>query len=77
MCLAVPAQVTRLEEHDVAVVELGGVRQEISTILLDHVEEGDYVLVHVGFAIHTLDQQEAQRTLELLEELARAQEGAG
>jgi len=77
VCLAVPAKVTRLEDHDLAVVELGGVRQEVSTALLDHVEEGDYVLVHVGFAIHTLDQAEAERTLELLEELARAQEGAG
>jgi len=74
MCLAIPAKVALVEDHDVAVVELGGIRQEVSTALLDCVVEGDYVLVHVGFAINKLDRAEAERTLELLEEMARAQE---
>ena len=77
MCLAVPAKIARVEDHDVAVVELGGIRQEVSTALLDGVEEGDYVLVHVGFAINKLDRTEAEQTLALLEELARAQEAPG
>lgn len=71
MCLAVPAEVVELREGGTALVRVGGLQQEISLLLLDGVEVGDYVLVHAGFAIEKVDQQEAERTRELLEELAR------
>ncbi|PLX39122.1 MAG: HypC/HybG/HupF family hydrogenase formation chaperone [Hyphomicrobiales bacterium] len=68
MCLAIPARVVALEADDMAVVALDGVRKRISVALLDEVSEGDYVLIHVGYALHTLSPEEAQRTLELMAE---------
>lgn len=69
MCLALPAQVTEMLEDHRAVVSVGGVRKEISTYLLENVSVGDYVIIHVGFALTRLDEQEAQKTLRLFEDL--------
>ena len=69
MCLAIPAQVVELRESDQAVVELAGVRKEISLALVDQVAVGDYVIVHVGFALNKLDPEEAEKTLQLFAEL--------
>lgn len=69
MCLAIPARVIEKKEHDQALVELGGVRKEISLALVDDVEVGDYVIVHVGFALTRLDAEEAGRTLALFAEM--------
>lgn len=74
MCLAIPARVESLVEPESAVVDLGGVRKEISLALVDGVREGDYVIVHVGYALSRLDPEEAEATLRLFAELAR--EGA-
>lgn len=71
MCLAVPAEVIEIDEDETARVELGGVRQRVSLDLVDDVAVGDFVLVHAGFAIDKVDENEARRTIELLEELAR------
>ena len=71
MCLAVPAEVLELKENDMALTELGGVRKDVSLMLVDDVEAGDYVLVHAGFAIEKIDKAEAEKTLELFEEIAR------
>jgi hydrogenase expression/formation protein HypC len=71
MCLAVPAEVLELKEDELALIEIGGVRKDVSLMLMDGVEVGDYVLVHAGFAIEKIDAYEAQKTLELLEEAAR------
>ncbi|MCI5076185.1 HypC/HybG/HupF family hydrogenase formation chaperone [Oricola sp.] len=83
MCLAIPAKVTALEEGEMAVVALEGVKKRISVALLDEVAVGDYVLIHVGYALHRLSEEEAQRTLALMaeagilqEELAEMGEGA-
>lgn len=65
MCLAIPAQVLELRAPDMAVVDLAGVRKEISVALLDTVAPGDYVIVHVGFALSKLDPEEAANTLAL------------
>ncbi|MBS3747018.1 MAG: HypC/HybG/HupF family hydrogenase formation chaperone [Wenzhouxiangellaceae bacterium] len=70
MCLAVPARVEALHEHDQATVEVGGVRSQISLAMVDGVEIGDYVIVHVGHAITRLDVEEAERSLALFRELA-------
>lgn len=70
MCLAVPAEVKELREDDLALIEIGGVRKQVSLMLVDGVEAGDYVLVHAGFAIEKIDAHEARKTLELLGEAA-------
>lgn len=72
MCLAIPAQVVELREGDNAVVNLAGVRKEISLSLVDDVAVGDYVIVHVGYALNKLDPEEAAKTLALFAELSQA-----
>ena len=70
MCLAVPARIVEMGEDDQAVVDLGGVRRSVSLILVDGAAVGDYVIVHVGYALNRLDPAEARRTLELFEQLS-------
>lgn len=72
MCLAVPAKVVELLADERAKIDVGGFCQEISVGLLDEVAVGDYVIVHVGFALRRLDPEEAQKTLELFAEYAEA-----
>jgi hydrogenase expression/formation protein HypC len=69
MCLAIPARVESLVEPDNAIVDLAGVRKEISLALVEDVAVGDYVIVHVGYALQKLDEEEAQRTLAAFAEL--------
>jgi hydrogenase expression/formation protein HypC len=64
MCLAIPARVVDLPEPGMALVDVGGVQKRISLALVDGVACGDYVIVHVGYALARLDPEEAQRTLE-------------
>jgi hydrogenase expression/formation protein HypC len=72
MCLAIPALVTELLPDDMARVSLDGVSKVISLALVDDVAVGDYVILHVGYALTRLDADEAERTLELLDEAAAA-----
>lgn len=69
MCLAMPARVVELRDDDQAIVELDGVRKEISLALIDAPMVGDYVIVHVGYALSKLDPEEAQKTLALFAEM--------
>jgi hydrogenase expression/formation protein HypC len=57
-----------------ATVEVGGARREISVLLLEEVREGDWVILHAGFAISKLSPEEAQRTLQYLREISDASE---
>ena len=75
MCLAIPVKVVELRDGDQATVDVGGVRKAISLALVDGIAVGDYVILHVGFAIQKLDPEEAEKTLALFAELA-ASEGA-
>jgi hydrogenase expression/formation protein HypC len=68
MCLAVPARVIAIT-GDEAHVDMSGVRLHISVALTPEVRVGDYVLVHTGFAINVLDEEEALETLNLFKEL--------
>lgn len=69
MCLALPARIVEIADDGVnAVVDAGGVRKNISLALLPTVTLGDYVLVHVGYAIAAIDEAEAQKTLALFAE---------
>jgi len=69
MCLALPARVVAVDQAaDMAVVELDGVRKEISLALVEDVAENDFVLIHVGYALNKVSEEEARRTLELFAE---------
>jgi hydrogenase expression/formation protein HypC len=68
MCLAIPTRVVELLPDNQALVDLGGVRKAISLELVDGVALGDYVIVHVGYALTRLDPDEAARTLALMAE---------
>ena len=70
MCLALPMRVIELRLGEMAVAERDGVRKEISVTLVPEVAIGDYVIVHVGFALSKLDPEEARRTLALIAEMA-------
>ena len=65
MCLAIPVRVTELRDDSTAIVDLDGIRKEISLALVDDVAVGDYVILHVGYALARLDPEEAERTLAL------------
>jgi hydrogenase expression/formation protein HypC len=69
MCLAIPGQIVEIvdEGNRLATVDVAGVRRRINVGLLDAVEPGDWVLVHVGFALSKVDEEEAAATLRLLE----------
>lgn len=69
MCLAIPARIEELTTPGNAIVNLGGVRKEISLALIDDACVGEYVIVHVGYALQKLDQEEAERTLALFAEI--------
>ena len=69
MCLAIPARVESVDDNQSAEVNVGGVKKQISTALIEDVIVGDYVIIHVGFALTKLDQQEAEKTLALLSQL--------
>jgi hydrogenase expression/formation protein HypC len=78
MCLAIPGRLVEIVDADLqlAKVEVSGVRRNIDISLVntgeDRVEIGDWVLIHVGFAMSKIDEAEAQRTLQALEEIGTA-----
>ncbi len=70
MCLAIPAEVIRIEE-DMATIKVGEAIRKASLMLLpEKAEIGDYLIVHAGFALHKIDPGEAEESLRLLRELA-------
>jgi len=76
MCLAIPAVITLIEDKE-ADVEIGGITRRISLWLTPEAKVGDYVLVHTGYAINIVDQEEAEETLRLLAEIAGLAEEEG
>ncbi|MGD1155233.1 MAG: HypC/HybG/HupF family hydrogenase formation chaperone [Terriglobia bacterium] len=79
MCLAIPGKIVEKQERDGALigrVDFGGALREVYLDFVPEAEVGDYVIVHVGFALSRLDAEEAERTLQLLQEMgALADEG--
>lgn len=68
MCLAVPGKI--IDKQDMlATIEIGGVTRKVSLMLLPEAQVGDFVLIHAGFAIQAIDEEEAKKTLELYKEL--------
>ncbi|MBN2323851.1 MAG: HypC/HybG/HupF family hydrogenase formation chaperone [Spirochaetes bacterium] len=72
MCLAIPGKIL-YKEGDTGKVELGGVTREVGLQLVPESKAGDWVLLHAGFAIQVVDEEEAQATLDLLEEFFKAE----
>lgn len=68
MCLALPARVVSIEADDMATVALEGVKKKISLALIEDAAVGEYVLVHVGYALHKVSEEEAARTLAMMAE---------
>ena len=73
MCLAIPARVVE-RSAGLATAEFSGVRRSVSVALCPEAEVGDWVLVHVGFALSRIDEDEARETLALLEQMGEAYE---
>jgi len=69
MCLAIPARIIEIKSNRKAVAELGGIKREISVELLPEAKKGDYVLLHAGFAIQKIDENEARETLKIWKEI--------
>jgi hydrogenase expression/formation protein HypC len=77
MCLAVPGKILSIEGEDFARrarVSFGGIVREVSLAYVPEAEVGDYVIVHVGFAISLLDEAEATRTFEYLRQMGEVEE---
>ena len=76
MCLAIPAQIVEVvdAEAGLAIAEISGVRRTVSTALCPEADVGDWVLIHVGFALQAIDENEARETLALLEKMGQAYE---
>jgi hydrogenase expression/formation protein HypC len=73
MCLAIPVQVLSVDaDAETAIVALGPIKKEVSIALLDSVEPGEFVLVHVGYALHKVSPEEAERTLAMIREAGEA-----
>ena len=80
MCLAVPGQIVSVAEQDgqqMAQVDFGGLRKEVCLDYIPDAQVGEYVIVHVGFAIQRLDEQSAQETLANFEKLGILEEEFG
>jgi hydrogenase expression/formation protein HypC len=70
MCIAIPAKVVEIINHDTILVDFGGIKREVkSTLLEDKIKLDDYVLVHIGFAMAIVEEEEALETLRLLAEI--------
>ena len=70
MCLAVPMTITELKDGGMAAVTVMGTMRDVALDLTPQAQVGDYVLVHAGFAIEIVDQQYAEETLELIQDMA-------
>jgi hydrogenase expression/formation protein HypC len=72
MCLAVPGRILSIDENDIASVDFGGVKRPVNVSLVE-VEIGDYVIVHAGYAIQVLSEEEARSTLDIFRQMLEEQ----
>lgn len=70
MCLGVPGRIEELRGRE-AIVDVGGIKREISVELLPDIKEGDYVIIHAGFAISKIDEEEVEAMLDFWRSLAQ------
>lgn len=71
MCLAVPAKIIEMDGTGMGVVDMEGTRRAVSLLLQEDAKLGDYVIVHAGFAIHKIDEEEALESLRILRQTLR------
>ncbi len=73
MCLAIPGKIVEIvdAENHIAKVDVGGVKRNVNIGMLEEVSLGDYVLIHVGFAMSKIDKDEAAATLRMLQEIGQ------
>jgi hydrogenase expression/formation protein HypC len=76
MCLGIPGKVVEIN-GGTAKVDVGGTRKDASLMLLDEASLGDYVIVHAGFAIEKVDEEEAEKTLKMVDELIEGMKKEG
>ncbi|MCP4598838.1 HypC/HybG/HupF family hydrogenase formation chaperone [Neptuniibacter sp.] len=69
MCLAIPVRIEEIIDAETAIADIGGVRKEINVALIGDLYVGDYVIMHVGYALNKIDPEEAEKTLALFAEL--------
>ncbi len=72
MCLAIPVRVDEIIDAETAQANIGGVRKSINVALIEDLAVGDYVILHVGYALNKIDPEEAEKTLQLFAELDEA-----
>ncbi len=69
MCLAIPAKIVAIE-NQMGLIDMDGTQREVSLLLLEQPQVGEYVIVHAGFALHKVDEAEARASLEVLRRMA-------
>ncbi len=75
MCLSIPSKIVEIDEDNMATVDTMGIKRMVSLdLMLDKVDIGDYILIHVGFAMNKIDEVEALQSLELYQEMLEAME---
>ncbi|HBC69219.1 MAG TPA: HypC/HybG/HupF family hydrogenase formation chaperone [Sutterella sp.] len=72
MCLAVPGKIVTVNSAEEALADLGGIQKTINVSLIDNPQPGDWVVVHVGFALQKIDEEQAQKTLRELAALGES-----
>ena len=81
MCLGIPGKIISIEENELDIpmgkVSFGGIAKEVCLAFTPEAQVGDYVIVHVGFALSRLDEEEARQTLEILAEMEKLAEEQG
>ena len=75
MCLAVPAKILTVKDTDTALCDFNGVQKDVNVSLINDPKPGDWVIVHVGFALNRIDADEAQKTLQALEAIEKNAQG--
>ena len=75
MCLAVPAKITKLINSETALCDFNGIEKEVNVSLIDSPREQEWVIVHVGFALNRIDEEEARKTMEILNALPSEAKG--
>jgi len=77
VCLSIPSRVEKIDENNMATVDTMGVKRDISLDLMNEdVQVGDYILIHVGFAMNKIDKAEAEQSLKVYEEMVQAMQSA-
>ena len=75
MCLSIPSKIVEIDEDNIATVDTMGIKRQVSLdLMLDEVDVGDYILIHVGFAMNKIDEEEALQSLEVYQEMLEAME---